>query len=104
MNGQEQDPMKVDAFTEEDVIDEPIESQNAHKTLNKYSLYSFILGLISFLIWKLLLIVPIVGIIYGILSFAKFDPKLHTGKWMGAVGFLLSLIALVLSVNQFLKG
>ena|SRR5690554_3972809 len=104
MSSPEQDPMKVDAFSEEDIIDPVAVPQDQPKAFNKLSLYSLIIGLVSFFIWELLLIVPIVGIIIGLLSFSKFDPTLHKGKWMGAVGFILSAVSVVLSVNEYLKG
>ncbi len=78
------------------VVEDQVHDQKGSKPLDRLSLITLVLGVISFFVWNIVIIVPLAGIVTGILSITRFDESAFSGKWSGRIGLLFCVFNLIL--------
>lgn len=85
------------------VGDIPIKEQkelNKIKKQNPYGMIVLIMGLVSFLFGPSFVIIPVITIIFGLLTIRTFDKNTEDNPWTFYIGLALALYGLYL----FIKG
>lgn len=67
---------------------------------NSYALTSFALGIASVFLYQIG-ILPLLGIVFGVIGLSTFREPAHKNKWMAVWGLILSILYMVVSVSYW---
>ena len=65
---------------------------------NGYGTASFALGIASVLLYQIG-IIPLLGIVFGVIALSTYKEAIHKNKWMAITGLVLSMIYMIMSAS-----
>lgn len=86
--------MDEKGLTDDEVID-----LNRTKPQNPFGIIALFLGATSFTFGMTYIIIPIIAIIFCILTFGTFDKETEDNPWTFYLGFCLTLIGLIINIS-----
>lgn len=88
-------------YEHEGLTPEEIEHLNTIKGQNPYGMLTLLLGLISFLFGPQYIIIPIVALLFGFITYRTFDYEKEDNPWTFYIGLLFAFIGLILNFLHY---
>ncbi len=90
---------KLYRMDEKELKDDEVIDLNRTKPQNPFGIITLFLGVASFTFGVTYIIIPIIAIIFCILTFGTFDKKTEDNPWTFYLGFCLTLIGLIINLS-----